>query len=85
MSHLAVAVGVLLLCVACESEKPAEHPIVRMAPFDLDCPKEQLSYTHLDEGTWGVTGCGRRTKYVRICREVGYGMFAHDVCRWVQN
>ncbi len=65
--------------------RPAEHPVVRMAPFDLNCPKQQLSYTKIDAGTWGVAGCGRRTKYVRICRQVGTGVFAEDECRWVSN
>ena len=75
------------LCAACGGEptKMVEHPVVRMAPFDLNCPRESLSYTPIDSGTWGVTGCGRRTKYVKLCRQVGVGMLAHDDCRWVQN
>ena len=37
-----------------------------MAPFDLDCPREQLEYTPIDSGTWGVTGCGKRTAEIDI-------------------
>src|SRR5262245_23033471 len=67
------------------SQQQTEHPIVGMAEFDLNCRRDKLSYTQIDKGTWGVTGCGRRTKYVRICRQVGEGVFAHDDCRWVAN
>jgi hypothetical protein len=56
-----------------------------MAAFDLQCPKAQLSYTQIDRGTWGVTGCGKQTKYVRLCRQVGSGWMIEDDCRWVQN
>jgi hypothetical protein len=51
-----------------------------MATFDLDCPREQLEYVKIDEGTWGVSGCGKRTKYVRICRQVGF-RYISDECR----
>src|SRR5436853_2127081 len=77
-----------LASAGCEAEasgKPAEHPIVHLAPFDLDCPREQLHYTQLTPTTWGVTGCGRRTKYVKVCRQVGTGIFISDDCRWIQN
>lgn len=76
----------MTLAGACAApQKKVEHPIVRMAQFDLNCPREQLSYTQIDEGTWGVVGCGRRTKYVRVCRQVGEGWLLHDECRWVAN
>jgi hypothetical protein len=70
---------------ACATGQPKEHPVVRMAMFDLNCPREQLSYTKIDDGTWGVVGCGQRRKYVRICRTVGEGILAQDKCRWVAN
>jgi hypothetical protein len=75
----------MVLLAACAEEKPAQHPIVGMAQFDLNCPREQLRYFQIDSGTWGVDGCGQRTKYVQICRQVGYGLFTHDECRWVRN
>jgi hypothetical protein len=56
-----------------------------MAQFDLNCPKEQLRWTAIDHGTWGVEGCGKRVKYVTICHQAGYGLLVHDECRWVQN
>jgi hypothetical protein len=61
-----------------------------MAQFDLECPREQLRYTQIDQGTWGVEGCGKRTKYIKTCRQVVeaaplVGWVPHDECRWVQN
>jgi hypothetical protein len=76
---LGFVLGLLSLLAACEPEKPAEHPIVGMAQFDLQCPKEQLRYFHIAEGIWGVEGCGKRAKYVEICRYKDYD------CHWVQN
>jgi hypothetical protein len=80
----AIAVLAMAAASACATT-PKEHPIVRIAMFDLNCPREQLSYTKIDDGTWGVDGCGQRRKYVRICRTVGEGIFAQDRCRWVGN
>jgi hypothetical protein len=76
-----------LLTGACATSPPPkkEHAIVKMAAFDLNCPKEQLSFQEIDSGTWGVVGCGRRTKYVRICRQLGSGVYESSECRWVQN
>src|SRR5690349_6145 len=85
---LAIALATsALVCVGCEAETqtPVEHPVRRMAPFDLNCAREQLQYTAIDADTWGVIGCGRRTKYIKLCRQVGEGWARHDECRWVQN
>lgn len=59
-----------------------------MAPFDLDCPEDQLRFERLHKTAWGVSGCGKRTKYVRTCQQVTYGtvgLFHKNKCRWVQN
>jgi hypothetical protein len=85
VTRLATLASFLLLDFACTPQKAAEHPIVRMAPFDLDCPKEQLAYAAIDSGTWGVTGCCKRVKYIKLCRQTGFGMASFDSCRWVQN
>ncbi len=84
---VAMVIGSVFAHAGCQTPetKPPEHPVVRMAPFDLECPKEKLSYHQLDENTWGVIGCERRTKYVRICRQVGQGFFTSDECQWVKN
>ncbi len=75
----------LTTMAACEVDKPAEHPVVLAAPFDLDCPKEKVRYKKIDEATWGAMGCGRRAKYVEICREVGPGAFKTDECHWLKD
>jgi hypothetical protein len=87
-----LAAGVTLIlslfapaCAPAQPAKAAEHPIVKMAMFDLDCPRDQLQYTQIDAATWGVAGCGRRTKYVRVCRQVWVGGPLVDECRWMQN
>jgi hypothetical protein len=87
---IAAGVGLLLslgasACAPPPPPKPVEHPIVRLAMFDLDCPRNEIEYTQINETTWGVSGCGKRTKYMRVCRQVWTGHFASDECRWVQN
>jgi len=80
-----LGLGAALLTAACATTTPTEHPIERMGEFDLNCPKKKLSFTEIDSDTWGVTGCGRRIKYVRVCRQTGVGVFVEDECRWVAN
>jgi hypothetical protein len=86
MSDLAKIVvgGVALLASSCATQR-REHPIVNMAVFDLNCPKPQLTYTQLDDKNWGVAGCGRRVRYVKVCRKSGYGMYYSEDCQWVAN
>jgi hypothetical protein len=66
---------------ACATAPEEEHPIVRTAQFDL----AKLSFVRISDDAVGVTGCGRRIKYVRICRQTGVGMFVDDECQWVAN
>jgi hypothetical protein len=47
------------------SARPEE--LTRRAAFDLDCPEPSLKQTQLGEGTYGVSGCGRRATYVSMC------------------
>jgi hypothetical protein len=70
---------------ACATAPDEEHPIVRMAVFDLNCPRAKLSFTRLSEDSVGATGCGRRVKYVRLCRETHIGKLADEECQWVTN
>lgn len=69
----------------CGSGQPADHPVVGMAEFDLECPRENLLYTSIDTHTLGVQGCGRRARYIMICREVSGVFGPEDECRWVMN
>lgn len=85
---VAVFVGGLFASAGCGGpEPPAKHPVVSVAPFDLDCPEKELSYTQIDENTMGVTGCGKRAKYVQICDPPSsdiVGALSRG-CRWLRN
>lgn len=80
-------------CGAPEAEAPQapkRHPVAVRAPFDLACPREQLRYARLDKNTMGVSGCGRRATYVRVCHDriasTGpYGVDTYAECRWLLN
>jgi hypothetical protein len=90
MDHMlrrVTCIGCLLVGLGCEPDKPAVHPVVQMAPFDLQCPKGKLHFYQINDETWGVRGCGKQAKYVRICHAVSPGMNLPDdeECRWVQN
>ena len=92
---LALCLG--CLAVACggppESEAPKgpkRHPVAVRAPFDLNCPREQLSYNRLDKKTMGVAGCGRRATYVRVCHDRigdswGNHVSTYVECSWMLN
>ena len=45
-----------------------EDEVLRRAPFDLDCKREEISITKLGGNTYGATGCGKKASYVVICR-----------------
>lgn len=90
----------LVLCLSClalacspEPETPRapkRHPVAVRAPFDLNCPREQLRYDRLDKNTMGVSGCGRRATYVRVCHDRiektwGAHVDTYVECRWILN
>jgi hypothetical protein len=72
---LAFGLGCALLVLGCREpeaqapQTPKRHPVAVRAPFDLDCPREQIVYQRLDARTMGVSGCGRRATYIRACRD----------------
>lgn len=76
----------LLALLGCEPAKPAVHPVVKLAQFDLQCPRNQLTYMRLTDRVIGVRGCGKQTKYTQVCRQkhVTAGIFA-DECQWFQD
>jgi hypothetical protein len=91
---LALCIGFLTLaCGTPEPEVPAarrRHPVAVRAPFDLNCPREQLRYDRLDKNTMGVSGCGRRATYVRVCNDriastSPYRLDTYVECRWLLN
>ena len=80
-----ISAACLLATSACATGPEEEHPVVRMAEFDLNCPRPKLSFTRISEDAVGASGCGRRIKYVRLCRRKGVGVFVDDECQWVSN
>jgi hypothetical protein len=46
----------LLAASACATAPEEEHPVVRMAVFDLNCPRAKLSFTRIAEDMVGATG-----------------------------
>jgi hypothetical protein len=71
----------LLAASACATAPEEEHPVARMAVFDLNCPRDKLSFTRIAEDAVGATGCGRRIKYVRVCRLAVWD----EECQWIAN
>ena len=89
---LALGLGAALLASGCGGEPvpqaPKRHPVAVRAPFDLNCPREQLVYQRLDPRTMGVSGCGRRATYIRVCRDrignqVGTYVDTYVECSWL--
>jgi hypothetical protein len=76
-SLVAVLAALAAGALACAAAPDPLHKLRTRASFDLGCPEEQLHRTHLDERTEGVSGCGKRATYVKVC----------DVndCTWVMN
>ncbi len=70
---------------------PNDHPVERRAPFEMDCPREALRFHKLDPKTIGVSGCGRRLTYVKVCRQKAKRILLSDYydlkeeCQWVAN
>ena len=74
------------LACACGPRKPPLHPVVKLAQFDLDCPKKKLTYTRINQKTVGVRGCGKKVKYVKLCRtRYELTLAEHEECTWVKN
>jgi hypothetical protein len=53
------------------------------AAFDLDCPKSEIKTVTIDDATKGVTGCGQRATYVRLCKTDRLGQ--DEDCQWLMN
>jgi hypothetical protein len=45
-----------------------EDEVLRRAPFDLECKREEITVTKLGANTFGATGCGKKASYVVICK-----------------
>lgn len=61
---------------------PEVATIKTRASFDLNCPEQEVRGRWLDDKTVGVTACGRRATYVKVCRG---GPTWVDDCQWISN
>jgi hypothetical protein len=57
--------------------------LLNRAAYDLECPKEALHVTKLDEETRAVHGCGHRATYVLICDAAVDNVTRR--CTWLAN
>jgi hypothetical protein len=87
---LVLGVASALLTLGCRDrdsdtpQAPKRHPVAVRAPFDLDCPREQLAYQRLDPKTMGVSGCGRRATYIRVCRDRVSKTYGNQIDTYVE-
>jgi hypothetical protein len=74
-------------CGGADGINPDVATLKTRAAFDLNCPEDQVRGRWLDEKTMGVTACGQRATYVKICRSSGYGAMAalSEECQWLMN
>jgi hypothetical protein len=56
----------LLGCTVAGSLNHFNNSALNRAAFDLDCESENLKVTPLGSGTYGVTGCGKKSVYVLV-------------------
>ncbi len=54
------------------------------ASFDLQCPKNQIQITQIDQRTMGVLGCGQQATYVENCAGQEW-LWGGSDCTWIQN
>ncbi|HVY31637.1 MAG TPA: hypothetical protein VHB79_34115 [Polyangiaceae bacterium] len=55
----------LVVLSACGSATTnGRDAVLSRAPFDLDCPKDQINVQELGERMFGARGCGRKATYV---------------------
>lgn len=55
-----ILVFVALILTSCSQHM---RYVKERAPFDLDCPKEQVKTHKLGDITYGATGCNKRVTY----------------------
>ena len=82
LAGLAGLVAVLAVAPAgCSHDRPAQHErqpaepkpdkfvqtVQARAPFDLNCPPEQVQIVKLGDSTIGATGCGQKVSYSCQC------------------
>jgi hypothetical protein len=75
--NLKIALFSILLIVGCVDGATLED-LESRSRFDLECG--EISTVNLAPETYGVTGCGKRSVYVRMC-ERSHGEF--KTCKWL--
>jgi hypothetical protein len=78
-----LVVGTLLGSLACATGPTSRDRLLKRAAFDLNCTKDELSVTKLDDRTRGVRGCGQKATYVESC-DAPPSSFGRK-CTWVMN
>ena len=78
-----LAVSALLLGSCVQSPQKRENPILGIAAFDLNCPKGNLSIKVIERTVWGVSGCGRRGRYIYVCRRSR--QTGLEECTWIAD
>src|SRR5690348_9638164 len=78
LALLAIMLGA---CAVADSPESDIATVRTRAAFDLNCPETEVRGRWLDEKTLGVTACGQRATYVKLCK--GQGIY--EECQWVLN
>jgi hypothetical protein len=87
----ALALGLIAGASGCGPSQHAEErrhdDFTRRAKFDLGCSSmDRIDIVSIDARTRGVTGCGRRATYVKICDAHNpHRPFVEPSCQWVLN
>jgi hypothetical protein len=53
-----------VLATAVRYDEIMTEKVGKQAAFDLQCPREQVSITKIDQASFGASGCGKRASYV---------------------
>ena len=78
-----LVVGTILGGVACATGPTSRDRLLKRAAFDLNCTKDELSITKLDDRTRGVRGCGHKATYIETCDGPPTSFVRN--CTWVMN
>jgi len=67
---LLLVLGSACAVTAVRYDEIMTEKVGKQASFDLQCPREQVSITKIDNASFGASGCGKRASYVgadRLC------------------
>jgi hypothetical protein len=55
--------AILVALTSCATANRRDAVLTR-APFDLDCPRDQINVDELGDRTFGARGCGKKATYL---------------------